>query len=195
MISSARALLGAVSALSLLLFLLAAAPAAQAAKNETAQAIKQAQKTARKNGCIIALYAKRYKPWPSSRRNNPIRVFTVFKNRGSTPYTTYLRFYKRPEAQLTPAWTSFPVPVPNPPQFTARPEQPNALLLPDPSDPFNYFGYGPITINPGTSKIAWTFTLPNCAGPQKFNVTISPLDFGTIPRTCWGQEFGVRSFG
>lgn len=189
MISSARALLGAISAL-FLLFLLLAPPFAQAAKDQTAKA----QRTARKNGCIIALYAGGQKPWPSSRRNRPLRMFTVFKNRGSTPYTTYLRFYKQPEAQFSPPWNTFPNPVPNPPQFRAKPPQPNAVLNPDffAGDILNYFVYGPITIHPGTNKIAWVFTLPNCAGPQKFNVTVSPLDLATIPQTCWGSAFGVR---
>ena len=132
----------------------------------------------------------------SSRRNRPIRMFTVFKNRGSTPYTTILRFFKRPEAQLSPAWSPFVTPVlPNPPQFRAKPAQPNAALLGDPVDPINYFNYGPITIAPGTTKIAWTFTLPNCAGPQTFNVTINPADIATIPQSCWGQRFGVRVCG
>lgn len=184
---SARALLGAAA-----LLLLLALHRAAANKNETAKAIK----AARKNGCIIALYADGQKPWPSSRRNRPIRMFTVFKNRGSTPYTTILRFFKRPEAQLSPAWSPFVTPVlPNPPQFRAKPAQPNAALLGDPVDPINYFNYGPVTIAPGTTKIAWTFTLPNCAGPQTFNVTINPADIATIPQSCWGQRFGVRVWG
>lgn len=180
--------LGAAGPLLLLLALLLALTSTAQAKsyNQTAKDIQRAKKAATKNGCILGFYAKGQKPWPSSRRNRPISMFTIIKNRGSTPYEqVYLRFYKNPEVTLLPT-------------IYSKPEQNLALLpsgdiLPPPFyDPIHYFGLGPMTIRPGTQKIRWRFKLPNCAGPQKFNVTVIPIPNPQIPITCWTKEFRVR---
>lgn len=185
-----RSFLGAAGPLLLLLALLALTSTAQAKSyNQTEKAIKKAKKTATKNGCILGFYAKKQKPWPSSRRNRPISMFTVIKNRGTTPYQqVFLRFYKQPEATLLPT-------------IWSKPEQPNLVPIPDNfilpppfADPIHYFFLGPMDIQPGTQKIRWQFKLPNCAGPQKFNVTVFPIPNPQIPITCWAQEFTVRAF-
>lgn len=192
-----RFLQGAI-ALFLLLTLLTPAPAQGKAYNQTAKDVKKQQAVARKNGCIIAYYAKGQRPWPSARRNRPIQMYTVFKNRGSTPYENIaLRFYKHPRMTAV---------LPN--SFQAKPAQPNAQFAPDPTDP-NYFFYGPITVPPGTTKIVWSFTLANCSGGIKSNVTMTSLvpnplapfipplipvfpPLPPVPTTCYGQEFSVR---
>ncbi len=183
-------LLGAAAALALLL---APLPTAEGKKNETARAIKKAEQQARKNGCILAFYAKGQNPWPSSRRNRPITMYTVIKNRGRVPYENYfLRFFKTPEATFVGG------PIPGVPVVQAKPAQPTAMVLPDPLMDPNYWLYGPVTIQPGTQKLAWRFSLPDCAPPQKFNVTILGTAFPffppppPVPHTCWAQEFRVR---
>lgn len=191
-----RSLLGAAAPLLLLLLLALALTAQAKGYDKNAKAIKKQQAAARKNGCILGFYAKGQKPWPSSRRNRPITMYTIFKNRGSTPYEgLYLRYYRNPsDVTLLPTIQSKPeLNLEVYPDFALY--DPNYFILGGPLVPIPVAPFvmpGPLTIQPGTTKIRWSFSLPNCAGPQMFNVTILPLPNQQVPLTCWGQQFGVR---